>query len=208
MKRNNCIIYGPEFESGSDRLRWIEHASRGLRVVGTAHDIAREEGYRRAIDHTGWHLDPWGDGDTVHGAVLQLPARDRAPRYVPAVSDPVNDDCYAVDFHAITDCKMDAARWADGLAEQYAEHEREYQLQESAKLRAEDLREEACKLRDEHRALVAEMRMARSRDVFGSPWPVICARLRADLAALRARVRKALKDAARIESNPYSLLGG
>jgi hypothetical protein len=199
-----AINYGPEWtpDGTRDRYRWIENASRGLRIVGAVHDICRREHWR-TVKHMGWFLDPFGDGETVHGAVLQIPARNGVVQYVPAIADPYDQDCYCCDFRSVTDDLRDAVRWADDMAESYAEREREYQLNESAKLRAEELREEATTLRAKHRAIVADMRALRE---LAPDAPNACSALRATLRKMRADIRDALKEAARLDAEPWTLL--
>lgn len=208
--KHPAISYGPEFPADStrptgDQYRWVENASRGLRIVGPVHDIQPEGCYRRPVDHNGWYLDPRGDGETVHGAVLQLPARNGVAQYVPAVADPWNNDCYLVNSHDVTAELLDAVRWADSMAERYAESEREHQLLESAKLRADELREEARELRAKHRATVADMRGLRE---LAPDAPTACTVLRESLRDMRARIRAALKEAARLTDEPWTLLEG
>jgi hypothetical protein len=131
------IAYDPEFE----RRRWVENASKGLRVV-PASDIG-------VIDHNGWYLDD-ECSETVEGAVLLLPHG----RCVPAIADPWIRDAYLVDFHSVTDDKRDAARWADSMAQQFAEREREYQAGFRALSNAQDslteLLAELCDCRAAH----------------------------------------------------------
>ena len=111
LNKPKAIAYGPEFtlEGSRRRLRWIENASAGLRVVGAADSIIR-------LRHTGWYLDPFGDGETARGYVLQLPARKGVSQYVPAILDANNPDCYVAEFADVTDDKEDAARFADMAA--------------------------------------------------------------------------------------------
>lgn len=200
-----AIIYGPEWtpDGTCDRYRWIENASNGLRIVGAAHEIKPD--WRPIVDHYGWHLDPWGDGGTVHGSVLQLPARNGTVRYVPAIADPYARDCYCCDFRSVTDDLRTAIYAADDMAERYAEREREYQLEEAARMRAEELREEATALRAEHRAIVADMRALRE---LAPDAPNACSALRATLRKMRADVRDALKEAAQLTESPWTMLEG
>lgn len=205
--KQKVIGYSPQ--SKDNGYRWIEHASRGLRVVGTAHDIFRDTG--RRMNHDGWYLDPLGGGETVHGAVLQLPARHGRAQYVPAVSDPWNGDCYLADFRNVFDApgddteqaRRDAARAADGMAESYAETEREYRTQETARMLIEEARERIAAERKEAHALAAEMRAARA---LRPRMPVICAALRESMAAHRASVRAAVREIRELTENPYSWL--
>lgn len=210
MKTSKAIVYNPEWQpDGSrDRLRWIENASRGLRVLGPVHEMRERVGRWR---HTGWHLDPLGDGDTVHGVIIQLPGRSGFARFVPAVSDPCNDDCYAVDFSDVytapgddtDDAVRDCAHAADRLAELYAEREREYQTEEGARIRIEEARERIKSERAEAHALAAEM-----REHAGHAAPAICKELRRAMAAHRATVRAAIKEIRRLTDAPWSWTEG
>ena len=147
-RKNSPIAYNPE--SKENHYRWVEHISDGLREVDEASKIIR-------LDHTGWFVDNFQD-ETVHGIVYRLPARDGKEQFAPAVNDPWNQDCALVDFHSITDDKEDAARWADSMAERYAEKEREFQAEESAKMRIEDINEEIKKEYQEFRRISRELR--------------------------------------------------
>lgn len=109
--------------------QWCEKPP--FRYVGLAHELTR-------LDHTGWYLDPHGDGDLAQGAVYQLAPLNGRARYVPAIADPYNDGPailalgeveVAADSSegAAEEAKRDAARRADQLAEYYAEAERDYQ---------------------------------------------------------------------------------
>ena len=127
-RKNRTIEYNPE--SQENHYRWVENIGEGLRHVGASHDIVR-------LNHTGWFTDDVFQ-ETVHGSVYQLPARDGKAQYVPAVDDPCNDNCALVDFRSVTDDKEDAARWADSMAERYAEDEREYAAKDRAEQRGRD----------------------------------------------------------------------
>lgn len=137
--------WNPPSERGT---RWVENIGQaGLRFAGWADELAR-------IDHRGWYLYPDGEPDEVYrGAVLQLPARNGRPLYVPAyqrgstgrdgrtwqaddsgflvsLADAVpgtesDSDWYPSNRHG--DGGRDAARAADSLAERDAETERDYQ---------------------------------------------------------------------------------
>lgn len=210
MKPTNSIVYSPEWQpEGSrtcERYRWVENASRGLRVRGTAHEL--REICR--IEHTGWWLDPIGDGETVHGVVLQLPGRSGFARFVPAVSDPFNDDCYVVDFHDhydapgndTDDALRDCIYAADHMAECYAEREREYQTKETAKLRIGEALERIAQNRAVHRDAVRELRSHPDRGT-----PTLCLLLlRRQLSNLRAEVHSLAKEIRKLQDDPYSWL--
>jgi hypothetical protein len=210
MKRKpqKAISYGPEWtpDGTRERYRWVENASRGLRVLGAVHDLRERIG---RMDHEGWHLDPLGDGETVHGVVVQLPGQDGEALFVPAISDPFNDDCYVVDFHdwykatgddtdsAVRDC----AHAADRMAECYAERERTFQTEEQAKMAIDDARERIHNARADMHELIAEMRNARGMKISA---PAICKELRRCMAAHRASVAAAIREIRELSSDPYS----
>jgi hypothetical protein len=156
-------------------------------------------------------LDPLCEFETVSGAVLQLPGQDGEARFVPAVADPFNDDCYLADFgdvyaapgHDCEEAKRDAARAADGMAERYAETEREYQTLETAKMRQEEARERICDARKQASALIADMRTCGH----ALP-PSIRDTLRLRVRALRADVASAAKEIRDLTRNPCAWLEG
>ena len=203
------IVYNPEWvPEGMPRERWrfIESASRGLRIVGACHDVARGCDRWRSIDHTGWYTDPYGDtGELAVGYVIQLPSRNGAPLYVPAVADPCNADCYIVDFHDCSTDKMDAALAADHMAERYAEAERDYRTRDAAEQRIEELREEVKTAREQHSALVAELR-AYGTTERRRGCPAVCAAVRENLARRRAAVSAAIKRVRELTADPFAVL--
>lgn len=152
FRKGKPIAYNPEFtaEGTRDRYRWVENVSDGLRFVDVSDKIIR-------LNHTGWYSDNFQD-ETIHGEVYQLPAHEGKPQYVPAVSDPNNDNCACLDFSSVTDDKEDAARWADSMAEQWAEREREYQAKEDQKQRLEDIEDEIKTLYADFRRISREIR--------------------------------------------------
>lgn len=112
------IEYNPLSENG---LRWIENASKGMRLCGFADDLIR-------LDHRGWYTDPEGFEDGVmRGVVYQLPTRNGSPVFAVGYADPYNDDCCCVEIRTDIEDKEEAARIADSIAERCAEREREYQ---------------------------------------------------------------------------------
>lgn len=146
--KQRAIEYNPESEE--NHYRWVEHVSDGLRKVGDAHDIIR-------LNHTGWYTDE-DFGETVKGTVYRLPARGGVEQFVPAMDDPNNDDSALVDFRSVTDCKEDAARWADSMAERFAEAEREYRAKDAAEQRILSINEEIADLYKEFRQIARELR--------------------------------------------------
>ena len=152
FRRVKAIEYNREWipDGTRDSYRWVENVSDGLRHVGQSDYIIR-------IDHKGWYVDNFQD-ETVHGEVYQLPARNGQLQFVPAVNDPYNKDCAALDFHSIADDKEECARMADSMAESWAEREREYQAEESRKERLSDIQDEIKQLYQEFRRVSREIR--------------------------------------------------
>ncbi len=156
-----CIEFNRE-STESDRYRWVEHPKDGLRFIGAVHDIRMSgDGNlpyfdRALVDHTGWFTDNYQD-ELVYGEVYQLPSRDGANQYVPAINDP-NNDAAILDFHSVTDDIREAIRDADRMAERYAEDEREYQAKESAKARIEEIDIEVKTMYREFKELARELR--------------------------------------------------
>jgi hypothetical protein len=189
-KARPVIDYNPESRSPGRRTRWIENASRGLRITGTSEQIL---GRRYA---GAWYVDNF-QSDTCKGTVLQMPARHGESRYFAAVTDPWNADCYIVDMDATND-KEEAARWANDFAERYAEDCREDDARQHVEMAAEDAHEAIRTARAQHRAIVAELRAARAA-VSPAAWPTLCGAIHARLAALRDSVaaeRKRLQEIA------------
>lgn len=151
-RKEKAIGYNPEFqpEHTRDRYRWIENVSKGLRFVGTSHEINR----RLPL---GWFTDQWQD-ETVSGEVYQLPGRDGEPLFVPAVSDPCNPDSACLNFSSLTSDKEDAARWADHMAEMWAESERAFREKEEMEARIEEIGDEIKGLYSEFRRVARELR--------------------------------------------------
>jgi len=186
------IEYNREWtpEHSRDRYRWVENASDGLRVaVENAGDTNSRD------SHTGWYVNNF-QSETVHGIVYQLPSRNGQLQYVPAVSDAYNNDCAIVDFYSVTDDKDDAARWADSMAEHYAEREREYQAKEEAKQRLEDIETEIKDEYQDFRRICRELRASCDK-VQGVA--VVRELVKARWHETKASIRKLRKEAQRIE---------
>lgn len=132
--RSNGKPYAGNWQPADDSESRYKNDSRayyapawpqGWRDIGSAYDIARRDG-SRAIDHQGWYLDSTFQDETCAGYVLQLPARNGVPLYVPGISDTASD---GVTFWPLDryESPIEAAIASDGYAERYAEREREYQ---------------------------------------------------------------------------------
>lgn len=190
------IEYNPRFEAhGYKHVRWVENASRGLRLVGFADEIARKEGCWRSIQHTGWYTDDDGHFETYRGVVYQLPSHgDEKECYVYGYSDPNNDDCALLCFEIEGD-KERAARYADQFAQAFAEAERDYNRAWQAGRKAEELAEDAKVARKEILTLGAELRAFRQSPLMAKmSAPTICATLRGRIRDLYRKIQKARKE--------------
>jgi hypothetical protein len=154
------------------------------RYIGTASDLAND---RRMP--TGYYADHF-QSETLIGHVLQLPARNGAPRYYPAVSW---SDCdqvtgYPLDWYGEP---AEAARAADHYAERLAEAARD----DSARYQAEQDIEEARQLirdtRDVCRQLIRDTRQL--IQTAGELRPSICATLAGQIRRHRQTVREQLQ---------------
>ncbi len=175
--------YGPKggagapFKQGGDVLRWIEStADAGLRFVAWADELA-------SLRHTGWHCDDEGR-ETLRGGVWQLPGKAGEARLVYGYAEfegrgEMNEGSAAVCVSDVvrvpmrgefgnldeTDGARDAARWADGLAEDAAEDRRDYSEAYEAGRRAAELDAEALELRTRARALAGAAKAHRRSGV-------------------------------------------
>lgn len=185
-RASKSISYNAEWtpDGTREKYRWVEYPEDGLRFVGKVHEIGAK-GYRRhdpdlrqMINHTGWFINSFQE-ETVCGLVYQLPARNGESVYVPAVSDYCGSDGAILDFHSTTSDLADAIRRADGMAEAYAEREREYQAKEDTKIRIEEIEEEIKTERSDLLTLVRELRAN-------------CAKF-AGMSAVRSAIREHIK---------------
>lgn len=155
MKKGKpSIAYGPRFDTrGAKHARWIENASRGLRFVGFADDVARAEG-SRSVEHSGWYGDEFGD-TLFRGVVYALPSRGGLRQFAYGYTHTHNDDdCAVLCFDLDADNPLEAARFADRMAELVAETEREYQAKWQSARVVEECRERICAARRKHTALI------------------------------------------------------
>lgn len=195
-------VWGKEVpDPNGNRYRWVEHPGSGLRFVGKAHDI-RGSGDgnipyfdRALIDHTGWFTDVFHD-EKVAGEVYQLPTHDGKSMYIPAVEDPCNDGAL-LDFHSITDDLHDAIRWADSMAERYADDAREYSAKDTAEQRIESINEELKTDRQSIKALTAELKQTKGINPKGE----VCKALRAHIAGIRGSMRELKAEREKIQGD-------
>ncbi|WOE76356.1 hypothetical protein [Alterisphingorhabdus coralli] len=177
----------------SNETRWIEYPERGgFRFVGFADEVI--EG--RAIDHFGWYTDEF-DGETLRGAVYQLPANNGQPRFIAAYrhgsysrqkkrwTDVSGNPAALLDVRGIYETARDAAFPANSLAEHAAEKEREYQAAWQAGGRYRELLDSAKAMHNLARELIGELRDYASHNE-GIAYPKIC-------KMIRANIRKSLE---------------
>lgn len=188
--RPKCIDYAPSFEAhGYKHVRWVENASRGLRLVGFADEITRDEGPYRAVRHTGWFTDD-DQTEKYRGVVYLLPSRGE-PRYVFGYADPNNDDCALLCFGEPENEKPDAARAADRFAEIFAEEACAYSEAWQAGRRVEMINEEIAESRTNVLKIGAEMRQGRKAGLY---LPTACEALRRDIARAYRFIQKLRKE--------------
>ena len=186
--RNN--VARPFTKAHSSPGRWSDdkpanHAGRayyvdtleapGLRLVGDASDVLRSAGNWRA--ECDWYADLHQIA-VIKSAVLQLPARDGAPRYIPATycTDWDGATCYPLDWY---DTKEEAARAAASYAEQDAEQSRDYYARDRAEQDTAEAREGIHRINADALALVREIK--KQGRTFS---PAICQALRGHLLEL------------------------
>lgn len=200
-----AITFNPEFEFHREHLRWVENASKGLRVVGKCHEIARNEGYGSWRDYpTGWYVDMYQQ-ETVSGVVIALPGHDRHPVYVPAVEDAYNNDSYVVNFRDVTDDLRDATSWANSLAEHWAEQAREDDMKYRAETRIEDAKSEIETVKAETRSIVRELK-GHCEQLTGLKETKRI--VRKHIKAARNRIRTLRREIERLTSEPWTIDAG
>ena len=147
----------------------------GLRLAGDAAEILRRAGdWRAACD---WYTDAHQIA-ILKSAVLQLPARDGAPRYIPATycTDWDGATCYPLDWH---DTKEAAAYAAARYTEEEAEQNRDFYARDQAEQDTIAAREEIHRINADALALVREIK--KQGRTFS---PAICQALRGHLLEL------------------------
>lgn len=212
------VVYNPRSTAQETRgyrhVRWIESTERaGLRLVGFADEVCKSEGYSRAIDHTGWYSDPFGDSSDglYRGIVFRLPSRHGKPVFVYGYADPFNDGAALLCFDNDAETPMEAARHADGFAERMAEEERDYQTKEMAAERAREARESAKDLRAELRQIREQLAACRKRCKNwrkSKRYSALLGAVRHRMAELREEIATELRRASQLDDEPWSILDG
>lgn len=153
--------------------QWYTHGGEQFRNERDAHDVMREAGRHRAIDHTGWYTDTECNEKAI-GIVASLPHG----RFIAGYRWTSNDE--RVYFPEVFTDEEEAARAADDHAERFADGAREddarWNAMQEAEWQAEKLGNEVQRLflirnnpqctdlpglRRDLRAAIEELRAAR-----------------------------------------------
>lgn len=185
---------GAPFHLGPYAVQWCERPP--MRHAGDVADLLRNNGR----GHIGYFLGAFGDGETVNGAVYLLPGRHGQVRAVPAVACPHNDGAAALALGDVIEgpgddlesILADAAQVADGLAERYAETEREHDSAFQAGHAAAVSLERAREARRDFLEIKAAQREAQGK----GPRPRLCEALARNLEALAETWRREKRNAA------------
>lgn len=185
---------GAPWHLGAYAVQWCERPP--MRHAGDVADLLRGNGR----GHIGYFLGAFGDGETVNGAVYLLPGRRGQVRAVPALACPHNDGAAALALGDIVEgpgddlesILADAAQVADGLAERYAESEREHDAAYQAGHAAAVSLERAREARRDYLEIKAAQREAQAQ----GPRPGLCDALRRTLEALADTWRREKRNAA------------
>lgn len=151
MKLPHSNPLNPPFQLNGrgDFYRFHEEPEAHFRFVGLAHELAK------CIRHQGWYVEdePFQDETTV-GVVYRLPS---GRGFIAGCTDPWNREkdgrgpCL-LEIEAIAE-EREAALRADRIAEIYAEHCREDNRKELARIQAEEQAEEERENREVELAL-------------------------------------------------------
>ncbi len=162
--------WNPRYHQGASVRRWCEDVSAsGLRVEI---ENATEKVYRR---HTGYYCDDW-QSEITHGIVARLPGgRGFLAGYV----DPCNEGAACFDMEIAPDADT-AARWADSMAERYAEDERDHSEAYRKGADYADLSDELRETQQRRAAAILDARARRLNRRESAAWRALKAALRAD----------------------------
>lgn len=185
---------GAPWHLGAYAVQWCERPP--MRHAGDVADLLRGNGR----GHIGYFLGAFGDGETVNGAVYLLPGRRGQVRAVPALACPHNDGAAALALGDVVEgpgddlesILADAAQVADGLAERYAESEREHDSAYQAGHAAAVSLERAREARRDFLEIKAAQRAAQGR----TARPRLCEALARTLADLADTWRREKRNAA------------
>ena len=162
--RRRGLTYGAPWSCGAYTLQWADNDPLGgpkplFERVGYADKIL-------GLRHKGWFTNEFQD-ETVRGAVYKLPLRQ--PSYLAGFGDPTNGEDFGVCYErCVYDDPEEAARYADNIAEAYAEKEREYQEASSAACKCEMLDSRIDAIRTKIKQVLAEARPHRKTGSAGT----------------------------------------
>ena len=198
--------YALHYKSHTPELSAPDSPTPVLWFDGTSSpDIAHHWAGREVLKNRGWYTDD-DQSDTFEAYAVQLV--DFPGIIFEAIRTSCNDAIRVnlADFHAIdyreADCNYSAAleitvtaraaiRSADSTAEREAEEEREYQERYRHETDLEDARHDLHTIREEFRALAAELRSL-CPSALATTYPAAAAAIRAQVAAILHRRRETL----------------
>jgi hypothetical protein len=182
-KRKSLIVQlGPELSEPEACLLWVGKDSPEIL------DWFDASNTRRSLDHYGWFYDEWEQFDTVQAVAVRL---KRFPHWIFGGTFDSQSDAACIHLDEVLSIEgedVDAAacemlHMMDSVAERQAEREKDYQIQARLELEAQERRARLAKLRQEIRALVAEL-----KKLCGSPlasqFPAVAGSVKSALRAL------------------------
>ena len=192
-KRLKVPSWNPVFHHGASVRRWCEDVSAsGLRIEC---ENATEKVNGR---FTGYYCDGW-ESEVTHGIVVRLPGgRGFLAGYV----DPCNEGAACFDMEIAPDADT-AARWADRMAERYAEDERDHAEAYRKGADYADLSDELRQTQQRRAAAILDARARRLNRRESAAWRALKAALRADRDTI-ARLKRERVELA--DDVPWNLL--
>lgn len=180
------------FGAFRERAYFCDDWPSGWRHVGRTDEVARREDHRsrELRDSQGWYTDD-DYSATLEGHVLQLPARDGKPVYLPAMrhTDADGVTIYPLDQY---DDPIEAAYAAYRYAEIAAEQERDYQRGWYAGSMASELQQENDRLRRQGLQLFADLKTVKRSFVVSAADDALtrlCGTIRAEIIAIRRQIQ-------------------
>lgn len=185
IRANVARSKGVRHAPGAWRYKTGEGYRRKVYHGFTAPDVARFVGY--CDQNLGWYVTDEGwSGEVVRGVVFRL---THGRGFLYGYEDPWNEGMYIV-ASDIAETEADASRWADHMAEAYAEDAREHDRAFQAASRWYDIGGELEDVRAHIRKGIAAIRQGGPPDTLAILWEYLEERLaeRRSLHADRARI--------------------
>jgi len=178
--------------------RWIDASDISFREVGKSHTILRR------MNHTGWFLDPWCDRVTC-GVVWQLTGKKKENRYLSSCCDGIDrhgydNDYFLFDVRNVYDTEEEAARYADQIAESYAERSKEDYVKEYAHDKILDTQDEISNLKAVIKEICLDIRNIK-RNIPKNIYFSVISDMKNKVKSLK-EMKKLIKD---LENNPWSI---